>query len=89
MESNEIVSKFIAEYDRLAAATKNIGTHGDIDFWDGCEESTSTMLVELNELLKVASPSAEFKSTFKKIHDLNSLAAEHIASCEHHQRAAK
>lgn len=89
MKSNEIVSKCIAEYERLAAATRNIGTHGEVDFWDGCEESTSTMLVELNELLKVDSPSAEFKSAFKKIYDLNSLAAEHIASCEQHQREAK
>ena len=89
MESNPIVSKCIAEYERLAGTVKDLGAHGEIDFWDGCEESTSTMLVELNELLKLVSPSAEFKWAFKKIHDLNSLAAEHIASCEQRQRESK
>ena len=89
MESNEIVSKCIAEYDRLAAGVKHVESHREIDFWDHCEESTSTMLLELTELLKVDSPSAEFKDIFKKIHELNSLAAERIDSFEQRQRKEK
>lgn len=89
MESNRIVSKCIAEYDQLIASVNAAGANGNIELWDGCEESTSTMLAELNELLKMASPSVEFKSVFKKVHELNSLAIERVASCEQSQRENK
>lgn len=89
MESNRIVSKCIAEYDRLIVSVNDPGANGNIELWDGCEESTTTMLAELNELLKMVSPSLEFQSLFKKIHGLNSLAIERVASCEQSQRENK
>lgn len=88
VEQNAIISKLNSEYDRLMASIK-CEEKDDIDFFDHCEESTSTMLVELNGILKNFPPTDEFRELFKKIYDLNTLAVQKIDSCEQRQRDAK
>ncbi len=85
METNATISKCISEYERLIALVRGNAKATDIDFWDHCEESTSTMLLELNDFLRSNLPD----DLYKNIHDLNVLALRQIDSCEQRQRDNK
>lgn len=86
MEPSVIISKCLTEYERLITIVESRRNIDDIDFFDHCEESTSTMLIELNELLKSTSPNDDFREAFKKIHDLNAFASQQVLACEQRQR---
>ncbi|WP_138512968.1 hypothetical protein [Rhodoferax bucti] len=86
MDQREVLSKCMAEYERLVALVSGGGNIGAINSWEECEESTSNLLIELESSLENLPPTDDFKSMKKKLFDLNTRARREVASAEQMQR---
>ena len=86
MEQRAVLSKCMAEYERLMEIAKGGANIGAINFWEDCEESTSNLLIELESSLENPPPTDELKSVKKKLLDLNTFARGQVASVEQMQR---
>ena len=87
MKYDAIVSNCKSVYEHWLAIANSGTRNGDLEFWDSCEEETSSMIATLNDLPKP--PTDQFKEVFRKVHYLNNLAQQHVASCELKQRYGK
>lgn len=86
MDQRELLSRCMAEYERLMELVSKGGNIGAINLWEECEESTSNLLNELESSLDNPPPTDDFKSMKKKLLDLNTLALRQVASAEQMQR---
>lgn len=86
MDQREVLSKCMAEYERLMELVSGGGNIGAINLWEECEESTSNLLNELESSLDNPPPTDDFKSMKEKLLALNTRALRQVASAEQMQR---
>ncbi len=82
MDAETIIVLCEAKFSRLTAIV-NIGNKAnDIEFWDGCEESTDKLISDLNTLPESKNPTSSFKAIFKNGYALNLKATEEVKRLE-------